>query len=409
MKFRIFSTIVASILFSPLASCQDKGDVQVTYQVEDEQGKPVENALVSMSYFDHWQPGEGFGKDVFKRVEKTTDAKGTAILAAASSRPDFGASITKEGFYAGTDGFDFRKAFKSGPDDIRPVPRNGRWEPWNPTVKIEFRRIVNPIPLVARKFPEPSEYAKIPAWDKQVGFDMEVSDWVAPYGKGKISDLIFQLSGQQRDPKEKTFDVRLKVSFSNPQDGFVVYRTDGKNGYSDLRLPHHAPKEGYQGVYQKRSAMLDRPLSKEEVELNKKIRAEGMEPLLPSLGRIDEDDPKENLFLRLRTKTNSKGEVTGAHYAKIYGGYGGSGAFAWFQNGFIHFQYYYNPTPNDTNLEFDPKRNLLKADYVPKPQRPAYPGATEEDKAMMKHGWESEETSRREKALEKVGGNIKEP
>jgi hypothetical protein len=35
-----------------------------------------------------------------------------------------------------------------------------------------------------------------------------------------------------------------------------------------------------------------------------------------------------------------------AHYGKIYGD-------------FMNFTYYLNPTPNDRNVEFDPKRNLF--------------------------------------------------
>ena len=41
------------------------------------------------------------------------------------------------------------------------------------------------------------------------------------------------------------------------------------------------------------------------------------------------------------------GNVKSALYGKIYGG-------------FMQFRYYLNPTPNDRNVEFDPKQNLLQ-------------------------------------------------
>ncbi len=51
---------------------------------------------------------------------------------------------------------------------------------------------------------------------------------------------------------------------------------------------------------------------------------------------------------------DANGKVVSAHYAKIHGG------FEWFISGKVRFQYHFNPTANDRNLEFDPSRNLLK-------------------------------------------------
>jgi hypothetical protein len=45
--------------------------------------------------------------------------------------------------------------------------------------------------------------------------------------------------------------------------------------------------------------------------------------------------------------TPPNGTVKSALYGKIYGD-------------FMQFRYYLNPTPNDRNIEFDPKQNLLK-------------------------------------------------
>ncbi len=44
---------------------------------------------------------------------------------------------------------------------------------------------------------------------------------------------------------------------------------------------------------------------------------------------------------------DERGNIVSAHYGKIYGD-------------FMQFSYYLNPTPNDRNVEFDPKQNLLK-------------------------------------------------
>ena len=56
--------------------------------------------------------------------------------------------------------------------------------------------------------------------------------------------------------------------------------------------------------------------------------------------------PDRNYFFRVRTLLDEHGNVKSALYGKIYGD-------------FMQFAYYLNPTPNDRNVEFDPKQNLL--------------------------------------------------
>lgn len=71
-----------------------------------------------------------------------------------------------------------------------------------------------------------------------------------------------------------------------------------------------------------------------------------------------------NYFVRTRTTLSSGGEVKTANYTKLLNGFN-------FDprkdpdnkkpnDGEVVFTYYFNPTPNDKNLEFDPKRNLFK-------------------------------------------------
>jgi hypothetical protein len=48
----------------------------------------------------------------------------------------------------------------------------------------------------------------------------------------------------------------------------------------------------------------------------------------------------------VRAVLDGCGNVKSALYGKIYGD-------------FMQFSYYLNPAPNDRNIEFDPKQNLL--------------------------------------------------
>ena len=63
-----------------------------------------------------------------------------------------------------------------------------------------------------------------------------------------------------------------------------------------------------------------------------------------------------NYFFRVRTKKDEAGKIVSANYGKIRGplDFGFRGR----RNG-LGMTYYFNPTPNDRNMEFDPSRNLF--------------------------------------------------
>jgi hypothetical protein len=69
-------------------------------------------------------------------------------------------------------------------------------------------------------------------------------------------------------------------------------------------------------------------------------------------------DLGENQYLvfRIRTVTDKDGKIVSANYGEIYGPFeygllGGKYR--------VQFNYYFNPTANDRNLEFDPPKNLF--------------------------------------------------
>jgi hypothetical protein len=57
-------------------------------------------------------------------------------------------------------------------------------------------------------------------------------------------------------------------------------------------------------------------------------------------------NPDRIYYFRVRTVVDSNGNIQSALYGKIYGD-------------FMQFKYYLNPTPNDRNIEFDTKHNML--------------------------------------------------
>ena len=65
-----------------------------------------------------------------------------------------------------------------------------------------------------------------------------------------------------------------------------------------------------------------------------------------------------NYYIRVRTVLDDDGNIVRAHYGKIYGD-------------FMKWTHYLNPTPNDRNVEFDVKKNLIdtgvRGDKVKRP------------------------------------------
>jgi hypothetical protein len=138
--------------------------------------------------------------------------------------------------------------------------------------------------------------------------------------RGEAGDIVFSHVRVQKSPLD--YEYTLKLTFSNRGDGIQEFDVPLEQRGSALRSPHEAPEQGYQP---------------------KLTRVNVSHP--PETARMDYD-PKRNYFMRVRTALDEHGNVKSALYGKIYGD-------------FMQFSYYLNPTPNDRNVEFDPKQNLL--------------------------------------------------
>jgi hypothetical protein len=120
------------------------------------------------------------------------------------------------------------------------------------------------------------------------------------------------------------------LTFPNPDDGIQQF-CEPHHGGSVFRLPRLAPEGGY------------------ETNFFREYRV--------GAGAVRNDEMQRedlNYLFRVRTKRDANGKLVSALYGKIEGRieYGDK----WFS-----FFYFLNPTPNDRNLEHDPKRNLFQA------------------------------------------------
>ena len=162
---------------------------------------------------------------------------------------------------------------------------------------------------------------------KPMGFDLEAGDWVAPYGKGFHTDIIFTLVHRQITGRLE-YDCDLTVTFPKQGDGIAVASPVPDTG-SEFKTSRTATENGYQP----------------ELDLH--------------YSNTNQPESVFGYFIRVRTELNPDGTVKSALYGKIAGNFRFYAGTIKPTSG-MGFTYYLNPMPNDRNLEFNPKKNLIK-------------------------------------------------
>lgn len=283
---------------------------RATLRVVDTTGKCVPNARVRLNFM------------LFERKNNfetgLTDTNGL-FSAERDTMSECNWFIEKEGYY-NTEGMHSFAANLTN-DSVK----DGRWQPWNPTIQVVLKEKRKPIPMYTKRIE-----AKMPVRDLPIGYDFLKGDWVQPYGQGKDADITLTYSETPRTNTLRRYD--FTIAFTNQQDGAYLIK---KDNYSQFLSAYESDTNGYQSVHN---------FVYERTE-NKIIQEK----------RISEDDI---LVFRVRSKIDGNGNITEAYYGKFYG----PCKFADGPQRFIRISYYFNPTPNDHNLEFDGKNNLFNPD-----------------------------------------------
>lgn len=302
---------------------------KMTLNVIDERGNPVTNAIISVTY----------GTYDYQKIEHgATDANGLYVAEGVSTRRAMGGKITKDRYY---DSF-FK--FPYIHDNFEAV-KDGRWLPWNPTIPVILREIRNPISMYVKQFEGTFGNGET------VGFDCKKGDFVEPHGKGSIADFMIRVDGHGTQYENMTKEISLDAL--DPDGGFMICKW---HEHSAFKSEYLAPESGYTtNLFV--SSFNDATKKLEEVVLYHG----GNMTRLSSGG--------EYLIFKSRIKRDTEGKIISANYGKIYSNFEFMGReqtkTAW-----VKFVYYYNPTPNDCNLEFDGKNNLFRPDlqssvYIP--------------------------------------------
>jgi len=307
---------------------------KLTVKVIDIQGNPVEGARVGIGFES--PKSEGWGVDV-NGIRGLTDSDGL-YTAEGETTPYVAFGVLKEGYYDGNGKFnDFT--------EVTGILGFRKYQPWNPTVTVVLKKIINPIAMYAvnRGAPRPGELPEIPVTGRFVGYDLMVNDWVVPHGLGIHRDFLFKVD-IERAVSYRDYDVTLTLKFTNPGDGVIKYTPDTSQGESALRFPYHAPVMGY---------------------VNELVQHYERDPNVrkPRVSSSENPNFVNNYFFRVRTEQDDEGNIVGGLYGKIHGQIKLSGFVA--ETGGspkpnINFNYYLNPNNNDTNIEYNPEKNLFK-------------------------------------------------
>ena len=255
---------------------------KICYRVIDDDGCPVSNAVAHVwfsSYARHQDDADWL---------VTTDTNGMFTVEHRTNE-SLDCGFDKDGYYHSSDQILFR--------DRKDVPvkvKDGKWQPYGEMRTVVLKRIKNP--WSAKVHTDEQRHRKIPAFDQWLPFDMEVSDWLAPYGNGVHNDVLLRFnkagSGRVGD-----FAFTMDACFTNnPYAGFYSKPLDM---FSDLRTDYCADTNAdYCTDYR---FMID---------------AIGK-------GRVKEMGLEKDSYLvfRTRTRVDENGKLVGAHYGKYCGGW----------------------------------------------------------------------------------------
>ncbi len=305
----IIALMAAALGTAGVAQVVNMPKMRYTLHVIGEDGKPIPGVKTASSFN---KDAISYGQKI--QVSATTDDNGNFT---AEGYSDDGKALGK---LMSKDGY-FDSGVSAGPFEIF---ENGHWLPWDQTYTTVLRKIGTPIPLYVKRM-----NATIPVTGTPCGYDLEVADWVAPYGKGKVTDYIVTVTNLQYR-SDNDSEISATVTFPNDGDGIQEIQLPKEFANSVFKWPRLAPEAGYLPQLETHRLWLN-------VERG-------------HTQSIDTANENQAYFVRVRT-VKQGGKIVSALYGKILGGIG-VGPNGGKNGGVIGFTYYLNPTSLDRNLEF---------------------------------------------------------
>lgn len=292
----------------------------VTLRVVDDMGVPVEGARC-----EGWMWIDAH-KDNGSSYETVTDSNGLARVTGKCGKW-VSVAVSKEGYYLSQDEIRFSGLKKKG------VLGSYEWQPYGSDVRVVLKRILKPCRLI-HDDGSPKSIPKLGEW---IGYDLEVNQWVKPYGDGRCSDMLVRVCIDGLNDIND-FKTSMEVSFTNrPYAGAYKQSMDS---HSDMRSTYSADTNAlYQSSF---------------FFAHERHTVAGVNGIAGTDTRLDD---KSYLVFRTRTEVDDRGRLVSAHYGKIEGLWEFFGSM---RAASISF----NPTPNDTNLEDLETAERSRRDYL---------------------------------------------
>ena len=337
-----------AVAFLLVANCGCASE-RLYVQVMDGDGCPVKNAVITVGV----PPKTAFwGSNSQRRKGSSyhaqTDANGEAVVSFNCVGANFRWRVVADGYYPSNP---FEEWFKDFDEVVVPPA-------FTEVILHEHEKRGNVI-LYRKKNPQPmyayshEKVVKSPVANGRYGFDLQMFDWLPPQGNGKIADFYYV-----RERPDETNVVKRTVY---DKSGFSQFRK-GEAGFPNVgdvvgRIEFDEDCGAYIG---KKNACESFPSIYNADPKGKYVRTypivitycDEFGVWLCESPIIGED---EYMVIRSRVKRDEQGEISSVNYSKILGSFG----LVYSVN---LKEAVFNPRPNDTNLEFDPERNLYQGE-----------------------------------------------
>ena len=314
----MMKVLMLFVIVLPLAGCSES--VVFKINVHDEEGKPVTNAVVNIKTLKRLV-GVNVKPNDYRWIKASSDTNGVVTVKFDLVSTNFRYWLTADGYYS----LPFHEVgYRMKKDHLIYVELAEHEK----EESIILRKVSNPIPMFG--YGSPSWLGEKLPIHGEYGFDMMAGDFIAPYGKGNVPDFFIR-----KNYDNKSRDGKSALFFKGKGNGAYKIKA-----FTDSEF---------------RSCYVADTNAAFKTEFRHEYIKEDKEFCWREVCDVNED---ECLVLRTRCRYDEKGNLVSCHYSKIYGKIE-------IRSYFQFRGYAFNSMPNDPNLEFDVKQNLLKKDTAP--------------------------------------------